>query len=333
MKPTGKDAASQWWSVLSLIAGLDATPTQKYLLDLILRHTNSKKGYAWAEQRTLAVEMCVSVPTVERAFAWGKKLGIVIVREVRTGPKTQHNEYWLSIERLKELQRLPEQPPSVQGASDDHPSPMMAHSSNDDPSSVMGQDAHDPSSVKSMTHHLESDGPSFDAGWAITHDGEGFDLKHLKSTSSKDTSRERDSAAQAATVGKGSLSLSGIGELHLCGFAEKLKSSLRCVLGKPGSMLERNLHVVREDYKEQAIALGMRMRDFGELYIEVTAEARKELDAERSELEALDAMLTWVCDEKTRLGGWNDSNVMFTAEYWESFKAKSIELGLPVPAA
>jgi len=105
----------QWWDALRLIAGLDATPTQKYLLTLVHRHTNRKTGRAWASQKTLAREMGVDDSTVERIFRWGKQTGIVCVERVRKGknPAEQHNFYWLDTARMKLLQRKPEQPSSV----------------------------------------------------------------------------------------------------------------------------------------------------------------------------------------------------------------------------
>ena len=97
----------QWWFIQHLIAGLDTTPTIKYLLTLVYLHTNKDRGFAWTSQKTLAREMCVDESTVKRTFRKAKKMGVVISRTVRTSrlPKDQHNEYWLDIERMKALQR------------------------------------------------------------------------------------------------------------------------------------------------------------------------------------------------------------------------------------
>lgn len=106
---SNKPAQTPWY-IANLIAGLDATPTQKYLLTLIHQHTHSRKGYAWTKQETLAQEMCVDLSTAKRGFRWGKKRGIVGVRRIRTGKgkDDQYNEYWLVVERLEELQRPPQ---------------------------------------------------------------------------------------------------------------------------------------------------------------------------------------------------------------------------------
>jgi hypothetical protein len=113
---------NQWWFVQGLIAGLDATPTQKYLLTLIHLHTNARKNYAWMSQESLAREMCTDLSTVKRAFRWGKQLGVIGVRRVRTGKgkDDQYNEYWLELERLKELQRPTKQGASTPLAEDEH---------------------------------------------------------------------------------------------------------------------------------------------------------------------------------------------------------------------
>jgi hypothetical protein len=124
----GQDA---WWDALRLIAGLDATPTQKYLLTLVHRHTNRKTRRAWASQKTVAWEMSVDDSTVERIFRWGKQKGIIRVERVRKGknPADQHNFYWLDTERMKVLQRKPEQPSSVRvDTPPKQPAPMRVNS-------------------------------------------------------------------------------------------------------------------------------------------------------------------------------------------------------------
>jgi hypothetical protein len=105
-KQEQKAEKHSWWHLAKLIAGIQATPTEKYFLTLVAGHTNTRKGFAWASQETLAQEMCVDLRTVGRVFAWAKKLGVIGVRRVRTGklPSEQHNEYQLAIERLEQLQ-------------------------------------------------------------------------------------------------------------------------------------------------------------------------------------------------------------------------------------
>src|SRR5258708_1230005 len=97
----------QWWNVLGLIAGLDATPTQKVFLVLVLRHTNNREGYGWASQQTLAWEMCTDTRTVQRAFQWATESGFVRVERIRKAkrPTEANNHYWLDVEQMKLLQR------------------------------------------------------------------------------------------------------------------------------------------------------------------------------------------------------------------------------------
>jgi hypothetical protein len=171
---------NQWWYVQQLIANLDAGSdapgTLKHLLTLVHRHTNSKLGYAWASQQTIAREMSCSVPTVERAFAKAKRMGVLAIRRVRTGknPKDQHNEFWLLIPRLKELQ-LPHQ----------HPSPVMADA-DEHPSSMMADDDRTPIKNDPSSHHFQSEQPSKTSRTPITSDGIGLDLKQVESNSGRE---------------------------------------------------------------------------------------------------------------------------------------------------
>jgi len=126
------------WYISGLIAGIDASPTRKYLLTLIQRHTHSRKRFAWASQKALAREMGVDLRTVERAFRWAKKIGVVAVRRIRTGkhPADQHNEYCLNIERLKKLQRPLEHPTRMSGDAGQHPTPMSDDRNREHPTLV-----------------------------------------------------------------------------------------------------------------------------------------------------------------------------------------------------
>lgn len=155
-----------WWYVLGLIAGLDATPTQKYLLTLVFRHTHRIKGFAWSSQESLALEMCTDLSTVERIFQWAKKIGVVSVRRVRTGkhPKDQHNEFWLNIERLKELQWPSEQPAPVTGDIMEHPATTRGDKDKNTP-------------------HLAGEHPANHVRTPRTHAGEGIEVKQVVSKS------------------------------------------------------------------------------------------------------------------------------------------------------
>jgi hypothetical protein len=124
--PRSKDkyaGLSKWYDIEDLIAGLDAPVLVKYLLERIRRRTNPRKRFAWVSQKSLAWDMGVSRPTVERAFAQAKTMGVVGVRRVRTGknPTDQHNEFWIIPERMKQLQR----PPLPPETDTEHPSPVM----------------------------------------------------------------------------------------------------------------------------------------------------------------------------------------------------------------
>jgi hypothetical protein len=127
-------AKHPWFYVERLIAGLNAPPTVKYLLSLIHLYTNARRGFAWASQETLARAMCVDLRTVERLFAWAKKRKLVIVRNVRTGPKDQHNEYYLNVEHLEDWQRETdtEDPTPMSG----HTTPMTRQKAQEDPTPV-----------------------------------------------------------------------------------------------------------------------------------------------------------------------------------------------------
>jgi hypothetical protein len=124
----GQDA---WWDILRLIAGLDATATQKFLLVLVLRHTNKRKGYGWASQQTLAWEMNTDTRTVQRAFQWATESGIVRVERIRKAksPTEQVNHYSLDVERMKLLQRQREHPTPTSGdKAHEHTTPVSGDS-------------------------------------------------------------------------------------------------------------------------------------------------------------------------------------------------------------
>lgn len=126
---SARKANDQWWYVQSLITRLDATPTEKYALTLVHRHTNRKTGWAWASQEKLAGEMGVDVRTVKRIFAkWGKQRRVIRVLRIRKAkrPTEQNNHYCLDIEALKAWQhRTPMSPdkPSEHGTSMSSDSP------------------------------------------------------------------------------------------------------------------------------------------------------------------------------------------------------------------
>lgn len=130
---------------------------------------------AWTSQEKLAYEMKVALPTVERLFAWAKKLGIVNVERIRTGrlPSEQFNRYSLIIERLRQIQRPPHQK--------EHPSPVMDDASPN-------------------THHLTTEHPSFAQGTPITHDGKVLVVKQC--VSKADSNLMIDSPASGKVTAK-----------------------------------------------------------------------------------------------------------------------------------
>ena len=185
--------AHQWWYVENLIAGLDATPTEKYLLTRVHLHINRKSGRAWASQKTLAVEASTDLRTVERFFAKMKRLGAVQVHRIRTGksPSDQYNEYWLDVERLCELQRPAKHPSLVRGASgatepkteSDHPTPMSG-------------DTHEhPTPMSPNTRQIAQEHPTNHARTPDTHVGEVFEVKQLESKAKKIESSSSSAAA------------------------------------------------------------------------------------------------------------------------------------------
>jgi hypothetical protein len=180
---------NQPWYIAGLIAGIDATPTLRYFLTLIQRHTNSRKGFAWASQETLAHEMGVHVSTVERAFQWAKRIGIVGVRRIRTGKgkEDQYNEYWLNVERLKELQRPAKHPASTPGGTDKHPASATGASKAEHPASGTSSTPHlateHPANGTSSTPHLAAEHPANGGRAPRTHAGEGFEVKQVEGTS------------------------------------------------------------------------------------------------------------------------------------------------------
>jgi hypothetical protein len=86
-----------WRYVLGLVAGIEATATQKYFLVRVHHHGYRHKGFAWASPETLAGDMGVSVAAVERIFQWAKNVGVV---------GEGNRAYWLNIDRLEALQRV-----------------------------------------------------------------------------------------------------------------------------------------------------------------------------------------------------------------------------------
>jgi hypothetical protein len=83
--------------MFALIAGIHASTTQKYFLVRVHQHSYRHKGVAWASHETLAGEMGVGVPSIERYFRWAKQIGVV---------GTGNRAYWLDVDRLKALQRV-----------------------------------------------------------------------------------------------------------------------------------------------------------------------------------------------------------------------------------
>ncbi len=172
-----------WWYVATAIAGIDAQPAQKYLLTLILRHTHVRKGYAWTSQKTLAWEMGVDVSTVKRIFQWGKRLGIIAVRPVRHGQgKTdQHNEYWLNLPRLIELERPPDHPAPVMGDNKDkHSAPISPAQTEHGAPMPPAQNGAGLKSQSSTAQIAPEQGAN-DVRAGRTHEPVGFDLQQVVS--------------------------------------------------------------------------------------------------------------------------------------------------------
>jgi hypothetical protein len=143
-----KKSDTRWWEIQDLIFGVAETAAQIKLLSLVYRYTHRKKGFAWASQETLAAEMRCDTSTVERAFSWAKNLGVIGVRRVRTGKgkADQFNEYWLELERLKELQPPAKKPKEKMG---EHPASVLD----------AGNPKH-PASVRASTPHRASKHPA-----------------------------------------------------------------------------------------------------------------------------------------------------------------------------
>jgi hypothetical protein len=91
-----KKKSMQWRHVQALIAGMEASPTQKCLLIVIHCHAQ-RKGFACASMETLAREIGASLRTTRRTVQLARQRGVVTVEGT--------DRYWLNIERLKELQR------------------------------------------------------------------------------------------------------------------------------------------------------------------------------------------------------------------------------------
>jgi hypothetical protein len=240
-----KQGQDQWWYVADLIAGIAATPTQKYLLALIHRHTHSRKGYAWASQRKLAWEMSVEVSTVERGFRWAKQAGLVTVRTIRTGKTDQHNEYQLNIERLKELQRPDEDPAPVQGATSNHPASTPGPSG-----------GKDPAPVQAGTPHLPSKDPANGAEGPRAHAGRGLEVKQVESTS-----RERNAGGEGSLRSPAPGNVSPELQPQINAMVDQLKYMLYSSDQKESPQeKKRTLEVAYEYFKKSGNAIGM---DFG----------------------------------------------------------------------
>jgi hypothetical protein len=168
-----KQENNQWWFIENLIAELAAPPRVKYLLTLVHRHTNARKGFAWASQKELAREMNVSVRTVERVWSAATALGVLKVRRVRTGknPADQHNEYSLNLDRLKELQSARQHPTKMAAVQTEHPTEMS--------------DEH-PTKLASNTRQNGQEHPTKRVRTPVTSVGIGFEVKQVVSTSGRE---------------------------------------------------------------------------------------------------------------------------------------------------
>lgn len=253
-----KQGQDQWWYVEQLVVGMDATPTRKYFLTLVHLHQNRKTGVAWASQETLAREMCVDLSTVERCFRWAKQIGVVYVRAVRTGkrPSDQHNEYFQKIERLKEFQRPPEHPASMQGEGREHPAAMPGDTT-----------AQHPAPMPAITLHFEQEHPANGARTPGTHAGEGLDLKQYEDKASVDNAggsslRSPAAAPAATTVPKTRL------QEQIDSAVEDLEDWMRNILEENQGIYPTEVHLAecRKLFFQSANALGIPWRKMNDLY-------------------------------------------------------------------
>jgi hypothetical protein len=243
---------NQWWYREHLIAGLDATPTRKYLLCLVHLHTHARKGFAWASQKTLAREMGTDDSTVERVFEWAKLIGIVSVRRIRTGKgkAEQYNEYWLNIERLKELQRPLEQPAPMQGANDEQPAPVTGASPGSNPHLTPEQ----PASSTGSNPHLVPPATR-------THAGEGFEVKQVASTASSKRAGGNSLRSQPPLPPVRSSLQSELQKL-----IEQTKGNLRAYLLESEDQRQPLLEAIWEEFRTGANALGLPFPEMTRLY-------------------------------------------------------------------
>jgi hypothetical protein len=168
------------------ITRIDAPTHVKYLLELIRRHSETK-GFAYAGQAMLAWEMNVSRRTMQRAWLWAVAHKLVIVRRVRTGrrPDQQHNEYWIDLDRLKELRRTGCPP------RDEQASPMAHDTSEHAPPVAHDTDEHAPPVTANMRQNLHRTG--------VTRGAQGFKSK-AGSKSKADTSTTTPPRSKTARV-------------------------------------------------------------------------------------------------------------------------------------
>jgi hypothetical protein len=269
-----KDAtAGNWWYVAQLIAGIDASPTQKYFLTLIQTHTNKRRRYAWASQRSLAAEMGTDVSTVNRSFRWGKQLGVVGVRRVRTGKgkMDQYNEYWIVTERLKELQRP--RPTDAPPETDQHTAPMpSAQPEHTAPMPSASADEHTSFGTTS-TRQIPVEHTSFDGEAHGTHAVEGFEVKQCSSNSVNQrgaVSENRSPRASVTSPSEDSEKQKLLNRLH---WGLRFEWTEK----KPQ---ERNFTGVKKSFHEDARALSLEWREQCSMYDGAYREERDRYDQE-----------------------------------------------------
>jgi len=98
-------ARENWYDVLHLIENLLAPSAVKHLLTVVFSHTNHRKGFSWLGQEKIASAMGASRSTVQRAFQEAVYLGVLGIRRVRSGKgqKDQHNEFWIELDKIRQL--------------------------------------------------------------------------------------------------------------------------------------------------------------------------------------------------------------------------------------
>ncbi|SRR6266436_1449428 len=308
---------NHWWYVESLIAGLNASPTRKYLLTLVHRHTHTRKGFAWADQKTLAHEMGVDLSTVKRAFRWGKKIGVIIVRRIRTGKghSDQYNEYWLYIPRLKELQRTEEHPAPVTGASsEEHPEQGASLP----PASEPDQGAFE-ALPGGKTHPDQGANPLRARG---TSDLQVFEVKQVMSKAGEDKAgsspvgspgNTKPAAAQPAAAPRGVI------ETKTQELAKDLTHQLYRKMREPNPDFEG----IRQCYQKEGDALGIPFKTFRQIYERSMRDAAQQNQLLKQEL--VD-QLRDNCRLDIRESPF-DENCLIGSFYWFADEAK--QLGIP----